>query len=97
MELILNHQKKYSTNKTDVYHIDDIWSLDKLDLESVPSENNRKHRYVSIVIDNFSNFGRTLALKNKNSQTKKILLKSFFITSKRSPTLNEADTGKRFY
>ena len=23
----------YVTNKTDVYHIDDIWSLDKLDLK----------------------------------------------------------------
>ena len=24
-------KKTYSTNKTDVYHIDDIWSLDILD------------------------------------------------------------------
>ena len=26
-------KKNYPTNKTDVYHIDDIWSLDILDLK----------------------------------------------------------------
>ena len=26
-------EKNYSTNKTDVYHIDDTWSLDILDLK----------------------------------------------------------------
>ena len=25
-------KKNYTTNKTDVYHIDDIWPLDTLDL-----------------------------------------------------------------
>ena len=27
-------RKNYATNKTDVYHTDDIWSLDKLDLKN---------------------------------------------------------------
>ena len=30
----------YPTNKTDVYHIDDIWSLDILDLKDYGPENN---------------------------------------------------------
>ena len=34
-------QKNYATNKTDVYHIDDIWSSDILDFKDYGSENNR--------------------------------------------------------
>ena len=64
-------KKNYPTNKTDVYYIDDIWSLDILDLKDYGPENNRKYRYVLIIIDNFSKFGWTLPLKNKNAQTNK--------------------------
>ena len=31
----------YPTNKTDVYHIDEIWSLDILGLRDYGPENNR--------------------------------------------------------
>ena len=34
-------KKNYPTNKTDVYHIDDIWSLDILDQNDYGPENNR--------------------------------------------------------
>ena len=34
-------KKKYMTNKTDVYHIDDILSLDILDLKDYSPEKNR--------------------------------------------------------
>ena len=34
-------KKNYPTNKTDVYHIDDIWSLDILDLKDYGPKNNR--------------------------------------------------------
>ena len=34
-------KKNYATNKTDVYHIDDVWSLDTLDLKDCGPENNR--------------------------------------------------------
>ena len=47
-------EKIYATNKTDVYQIDDIWSLDIKDLRDYALENNRGHSYVSVVIDNFS-------------------------------------------
>ena len=39
-------KKNYITNKTDVYHIYDIWSLDILDLTDYGHENNRGYRYV---------------------------------------------------
>ena len=49
--------KKKATNKTDVYHIDDIWSLNVLDLKDYGPENNRGYRYLLVIIDNFSKFG----------------------------------------
>ena len=62
-------KKNYATNKTDVYHIDDIWSLDILDLKDYGPKNKRGYRYVSVIIDNFSKFGWTQLLKNKIAQT----------------------------
>ena len=60
-------KKNYATNKTDVYQFDDIWSLDILDLKVYGPENKRNYRYVLVVIENFSRFGRTTPLKNKKS------------------------------
>ena len=39
-------KRNYITNRTDVSHIDDIWSLDILDLKDYGTENNRRCRYV---------------------------------------------------
>ena len=58
-------KKNYITNKTDDYHIDDILSLDILDLKDYGPENNRGYRYVLVIIDNFSKFGWTVPLKIK--------------------------------
>ena len=90
-------KKYYATNKTDVYHIDDIWSLDILDLKDYGPENNRGYRYVLVTIDNFSKYGWTIPLKNKNAQTIKDSFENILINSKRSPNLIETDRGKEFY
>ena len=90
-------RKNYPTNKTDVYHIDDIWSLDILNLKDYGPENNRGYRYVLVTIDNFSKFGWTVPLKNKNAQTIKDSFENILISSKRSPNLIETDRGKEFY
>ena len=90
-------KKNYDTNKTDVYYIDDIWSLDKLDLKDYGPENNRRYRYVLVVIDNFSKFGWTIPLKNKNAQTIKDSFENILISSIRKPNLIESDRGKEFY
>ena len=76
--------KNYVTNKTDVYHIDDIWSLDLLDLKDYVHENNRGYRYVLVIIDNFSKFGWTVPLRNKNAQTIKDSFENIFIKSKKN-------------
>ena len=90
-------KKNYITNKTEVYHIDDIWSLDILDLKDYGQENNRRYRYVLVVIDNFSKFGWTIPLKNKNAQIIKDSFENILTNSKRKPTLIETDRGKEFY
>ena len=90
-------KRYYATNKTDVYYIDDIWSLDILDLKDYGPENNRGYRYVLVVIDNFSKYGWTIPLKNKNAQTIKDSFENILIGSKRKPNLIETDRGKEFY
>ena len=70
-------RKSYPTNKTDVYHIDDIWSLDLLDLKDYGPENKRGYRYVLVIIDNFSKFGWTVPLKKKCSNNKRLFRKFY--------------------
>ena len=90
-------KKNYITNKTDVYHIDDIWSLDILDLKDYGPENNRGYKYVLVIIDNFSKFGWTIPLKNKNAITIKDSFENSLISSKRQPNFLEGDRDRGFY
>ena len=50
-------KKKRPTNKNDVCHIDDIWSLNILNFRDYGPKNNRGYRHNLVVVDNFSNFG----------------------------------------
>ena len=90
-------KKYYATNKTNVYFIDDIWSLDILDLNDYGVENNRGYRYVLVIIDKFSKYGWTIPLKNKNAQTIKNSFENILTSSKRKPNLIESDRGREFY
>ena len=89
--------QNYATNKTDLYHIDDIWSFDNLDLKDYGPENNRGYRHVLVVIDNFSKYGWTVLLKNKNAQTIKDSFEKILISWKRKPNLMKSDRGKEMY
>ena len=90
-------KKNYATNKTSVYYIDNIWSLDILDLKDYGLENNRGYRYVLVTIDNFNKYGWTTPLRNKNAQTIKDSFENILISSKRKPNLIESDRGKEFF
>ena len=90
-------KRNYITNKTDVYHIDDIWSLDILDLKDYGPENNRGYRFFLVIIDNFSKIGWTVQLKNKNAQTTKDSFENIIKSSKRSPNLLKGDRDRGFY
>ena len=81
-------KKNYATNKTNVYHIDDVWSLDILDLKDYGPENKRNYRYVLVVLDNFSKFGWTIPLKNKNAQTIKDSFRKYFKKFKKIAKFN---------
>ena len=90
-------KRNYITNKTDVYYFDEIWSLDILDLKDYVPENNRGYRYDLVTIDNFSKFGWTVPIKNKNAITIKDSFENILISSKRKPNSIESDRGKEFY
>ena len=84
-QFIPNHQKKnYPTNKTDVYHIDDIWSLDILHLRDYGPENNGGYRYVVVIIENFNKFGCTAPLKVKNAKSIGESFENILISSKKN-------------
>ena len=62
-------KEKFATNKTDVYHIDNLWSLDILDLKDYGPENNRVYRFVLVILDNFSKMvGQFLSKMNMIKQ-----------------------------
>ena len=81
-------KKNYDTNKTNVYYIDNIWSLDILDLKHFGTENNRGYRSVLVIIDNFSKYGLTIPLKNKNASTIKRLFRKYFDKFKKKTKFN---------
>ena len=85
------------TNETNVYHMDNIWFLGKLDLKDYGSENNRGYRYVLVVIGNFTNFGRTAPLNKKSARTMKDSFENILLSLKGKPKLSETDPGKDFY
>ena len=88
-------KRNYITNKTVVQHINDIWSLDILDLKEYGTENVRGYRYGLVVIHNFSKFGWTKPIKIKNAQTIKDSFENTLISSKRKPGLIETDRCKK--
>ena len=61
-------KKIYSTNKTNVYYLDNFWSSDIIDLKDYVEENDRGYRYVLVVIDIFSIFGGTVPSKKTLKQ-----------------------------
>ena len=56
---------------------------------------NRGYRYVLVILDNFSNFGWTVPLKNKNPQTIKVSFENTFITSKKNSKSNRIRQRQR--
>ena len=89
-------KKNYSTDKTDVYHIDDIWSLYILDLKDYGSENNKAYRYDLVIKDNFKKNRWTVPPKIKNAEILKDSFKNILINSKRKPDFLEGDRDGGF-
>ena len=88
--------RNYPTNKTIIKSIDDTWSSHLLDMNDYGPKNNKGFRYILVVIDNFSNFGWTIPLKNKYGQSITDAFSQIIKTSRRKPNLLETDDGKEY-
>ena len=62
-------KKNYETNKIIYNHIDEIWSIDLADISDYKTSNNRKFRYIFVIIDKFSKYTWSIPIKFKNIQT----------------------------
>ena len=58
-------KKKYPTNKIKYNHIDDIRSMDLVDIIDYKISNIKGYRYIFIIIDKFSKYLWAIPLKNK--------------------------------
>ena len=90
-------KKKYPTKKVIYNHVDEIWSIDLVDMIDYKISNNKRFRYIFIVIDNFSKYLWAIPLKNKYSQTITNEFSIIITTSKRKPLKIESDRGSEFY
>ena len=90
-------KRNYPSNKIVYNHIDEIWSIDLVDMIDYKTSNNKGYRYIFIIIDNLSKYLWAIPLKNKNSQTKTNEFANILTTSKRKPIKIESDRGSEFY
>ena len=69
-----------------------------LDLKDYGPGNNRDYGYNLLVIDNFSEIGWTVPLKNKNAQTVTNFFENILIIPKRKPNLIviKTEDGSKF-
>jgi transposase InsO family protein len=87
--------KTYPRRRIFVPFADSHWSGDLLDLQKYSKE-NRGFRYVFILIDGFSRFLMTMAIKDKTGSTLVRAFKKILKTSKRKPRYLHLDQGSEF-
>ena len=61
--------RNYPTNKIVYNNIDEIWSIDLVDMIDYKISNNKCYRYIFVIIDNFSKCFWAIPLKKIKSQT----------------------------
>ena len=89
--------KNYPTNKIVYNHIDEIWSINLVDMIDYKISKNKGYRYIFDIIDNFSKYLWAIPLKNKYSKTITDEFSNVLTTSKRSSLKIESDRGSEFY
>ena len=90
-------KKNYPTNKIVYNHIDEIWSIDLADMIDYKISNNKRFRYIFVIIDTFSKYLWCIPWKNKKSQTIANEFSNILTTSERSPLKIESDGGEEWY
>ena len=89
-------KRNYPTNKTIYNHVDEIWSIDLADMVDYKISNNKRFRYIFIIIDNFQNMFGSSPWKIK-SKTITEEFSNILSTSKRSPVKLENDRGAEIH
>ena len=89
--------KNYPTNKIVYNHIDENWSIALADMVDYKRSNNKRFRYIFVIIDNFSKHLWDLPHKHKYSQSIANEFSNILTTSKRKPLKIESDRGTEFY
>ena len=56
-------RKNYLTNKVDYNFVDEIWSIDLADMIDYKFSNNKRFRYIFVIIDNYSKYLWAIPLK----------------------------------
>ena len=90
-------RKNYPTNKIIYNHVDEIRSIDLADMIDYRISNNKRFRYMFVIIDNLSKYLCCIPLRNKYSQTITNEISNILTKSKRSPLKIESDRGKEWY
>ena len=91
------YRKNYPTNEIIYNHIEEIWSVDLLDMSHYKISNNKLFRYIFVIFDNFSKHTWCIPLKNRNTQTITDEFSKNRSISKRKAIKIESDRGKQFY
>lgn len=87
--------KKYGRNRVIVSGIDEQWTVDLADLQSLRYHNDG-YKYLFNCIDIFSKYAWSVPTKTKNAQDILDAFKHVLTTSKRKPQKLQADAGSEF-
>lgn len=95
-ELHKPSRKRFQRRRTIVRGLDDLWQADLADM--VPYvKSNKNYRYILVVIDCFSKYLWTRALKTKTGNEVQAALSSIFSENGRVPKNFQTDAGKEFH
>ena len=61
-------ERKFKTRRVIVNHIDEIWAADLVEMQQF-SKWNKGYKYLLMVIDVFSKYGRIISLKDKKGES----------------------------
>ena len=88
-------KRNFTRRRVMVYHIDDIWCSDLVEMQQF-SKWNKDYRYLLMVLDVFSKYGWIIPLKDKKGET---VSEAFKTTLKegRNPEYLWVDKGREYY
>ena len=87
-------RKKFLKRFVFVRHVDDVWGMDLIELQTLAKKNSG-YKYILMIIDIFSKYGWALPLKTKTGKEVATALKTIF--KKEKPSKVWVDRGKEFY